>query len=64
MPGSTKLAVPICTAWQPAIRNSSASWAEAIPPIPITGIRTARAACHAIRTATGRIAGPERPPVP
>ena len=32
--------------------------------MPITGILTARAACQAMRTATGRMAGPERPPVP
>ena len=32
--------------------------------MPMTGIATARAACQAMRTATGRIAGPERPPVP
>ena len=35
-----------------------------MPPIPITGIFTARAACQAMRTATGRMAGPESPPVP
>ena len=29
--------------------------------MPITGMRTARAACHAMRTATGRIAGPGQP---
>ena len=32
--------------------------------MPITGMRTARAACQVMRTATGRMAGPERPPVP
>ena len=34
---------------------------EEMPPTPITGIFTARAACQAMRTATGRMAGPERP---
>jgi hypothetical protein len=35
-----------------------------MPPMPITGIFTARAACQAMRTATGRMAGPDKPPVP
>ena len=35
-----------------------------MPPMPMTGMRTARAACHAMRTAIGRMAGPESPPVP
>src|SRR5690606_38707360 len=37
--GSTKLAVPTCTAVAPAIRNSSTSSAERIPPIPMIGSR-------------------------
>ena len=39
--GSTKFAVPTWTAVAPAIRNSRASSAVAIPPMPMTGIRTA-----------------------
>ena len=39
--GSTKLAVPICIAVAPAIKNSIASAAVEIPPSPITGILTA-----------------------
>ena len=61
--GLANVAVPTWTAAQPATRNSSASSAWAIPPIPITGIRTARAAWCARCTASGRIAGPDRPPV-
>ncbi len=34
-----------------------------MPPIPTTGMRTARAASHVMRTAIGLIAGPLRPPV-
>src|SRR5438128_2110377 len=44
--------------------NSRASAPEPMPPTPMTGIRTARAACQAMRTAMGRMAGPESPPVP
>ena len=39
--GSTKLAVPTCTAVAPAIMNSSASRASAMPPMPMIGIFTA-----------------------
>ena len=42
MNGSTKFAVPTCTAVAPAMMNSSASRALAMPPMPITGIFTAR----------------------
>src|ERR1700687_5790490 len=38
--GLTNVAVPTWTAEQPATRNSSASSAHVIPPIPITGILT------------------------
>jgi len=41
-----------------------ASRAVMIPPIPTTGILTARATFQVIATAIGRMAGPERPPVP
>ena len=43
MNGSTKVAVPTCTAVAPAIMNSSTSAADVMPPIPMTGIRTRRA---------------------
>ena len=39
--GSQKEAVPTSTALAPAMRNSAASSPHAIPPIPMTGIRTA-----------------------
>src|SRR5215831_11643728 len=39
--GSTKLAVPTWTAVAPAIMNSSASRASAMPPMPMIGILTA-----------------------
>jgi len=55
--------VPTATAVAPAIRNSAASSPLAIPPIPMIGSATAWAACQTMRTATGRMAGPERPPV-
>ena len=54
---------PTATADAPAIINSMASSAVAIPPMPMTGIETACAACQTMRTATGLIAGPDRPPV-
>jgi len=57
-----KLAVPTCIAVAPAIRNSMASFAEQIPPNPITGIFTLYT-CHTIRRATGFMAGPDNPPV-
>src|SRR5574344_2709819 len=61
--GSIKLAVPTSTARAPAIRNSNASAALQIPPNPTTGILTAWATCHTMRTATGLTQGPLRPPV-
>ena len=42
--GSQKVAVPTSTALAPAIRNSAASSPLAMPPKPMTGIFTARAA--------------------
>src|SRR5207302_754352 len=52
--GLTNVAVPTWTAVQPATKNSSASSARAIPPIPITGMRTERAACWPRCRARGR----------
>ena len=62
MNGSTKFAVPIWTAEAPAIMNSRASRASAMPPIPMIGIFTACRHSYTIRTAIGRIAGPLNPP--
>ena len=59
--GSEKLAVPTCTACAPAMMNSSASRPVAMPPRPITGIFTAPQACHTMRSAMGRMAGPDSP---
>ena len=42
-PGSTKIAVPTWIALAPARKNSSASPSPMMPPMPITGIRTAAA---------------------
>src|ERR1700738_2643949 len=58
---STKVAVPTWTAEQPATRNSRASSAVAMPPIPTTGMRTERAAWWARGTAARP---PPRPPPP
>ncbi len=41
MNGSTKFAVPTCTAVAPAIMNSSTSAAVAMPPMPMIGSLTA-----------------------
>ena len=62
MNGSTKFAVPTWTALAPAIMNSSASRASAMPPMPITGIFTVCRHSCTMRTAIGLIAGPLRPP--
>ena len=62
MPGSSKFAVPTCTALAPAMRNSSTSRAEATPPMPTIGMRTASWHSYTMRTAMGRMAGPLRPP--
>ena len=61
--GLMKLAVPTETAVAPAIINSRASSALAIPPIPMIGIFTAFATWYTMRTATGFTAGPDIPPV-
>ncbi len=61
--GSARLAVPTCTVCAPAIMNSTTSVPVMTPPRPQTGIFTAFATCHTIRSATGLMAGPERPPV-
>ena len=57
------MAAPTCTILAPAIIISTASSQEEIPPMPHTGIFTAFATCHTMRTATGNTAGPESPPV-
>ena len=62
MNGSTKLAVPTCTALAPASMNSSTSRASMMPPMPMIGIFTSCRHSHTIRTAIGRIAGPLSPP--
>ena len=41
--------------------NSSASRPVRMPPSPMTGILTAPTACHTMRSAMGRMAGPESP---
>ena len=63
--GSANDAVPTSTADAPAIIISTASVPDAIPPTPTIG-RSGSAACTSwtVRTATGRIAGPETPPPP
>ena len=63
VPGSTNDAVPTCTAAAPAMIICRASSAERMPPTPITGMVSARAAWNTCRTAIGRMAGPDRPPV-
>ena len=55
--------MPISMAVAPARINSMASRPFIIPPSPTTGIFTAFATCHTMRTATGRTAGPDSPPV-
>ena len=62
MSGSTKFAVPTCTADAPAMMNSSASAAVAMPPMPMIGMRIFCRHSYTMRTAIGRIAGPLSPP--
>ena len=61
--GRVKFAVPTPIAVAPARMNSIASRVEEMPPMPMTGSETARHACHTMRTAMGRMAGPDTPPV-
>src|SRR3990172_12224549 len=56
--GSMKFAVPTWTAVAPAMRNSSASFALTMPPMPMIGTFATCAACQTMRTAMGLIAGP------
>ena len=56
-------ALPTWMAVAPARRNSMASSAVEMPPMPITGMVTAEATCHTIRRAMGLMAGPESPPM-
>src|SRR6266704_1059870 len=58
------MAVPTWTARAPQQRNSRASSPVMMPPMPTTGMRTARASSWTMRSATGLMAGPERPPLP
>ena len=55
--------MPTCTARAPTARYSSASRASMMPPEPMTGMRTARAASWQRASASGLMAGPESPPV-
>ena len=55
--------MPTCTAAAPTAMNSSASRPFMMPPEPMTGMRTARAASQQRSSASGLIAGPESPPV-
>mgnify|MGYP000739000360 CR=1 FL=1 len=59
--GVGKVCGTTCTAAAPAMMNSSASRPVAMPPRPTTGMFTAPTACHTMRRAMGRTAGPDRP---
>src|SRR5260221_9051351 len=62
--GSWKIAVPMLTMAAPASRSSRPSGPVITPPIPIIGPSgSASRTCQMQRTATGLIAGPDRPPV-
>src|SRR5574341_1332295 len=61
--GFMKFPVPIATADAPASRNSTASSPQVTPPTPTMGMGTALETSHTMRTAIGRIAGPDSPPV-
>ena len=61
--GSAKQAVPTATAEAPASMSWAASSPEDTPPMPRMGSLTALETSQTIRTATGRTAGPDRPPV-
>src|SRR6202453_2652076 len=61
--GSCMIAVPTPTREAPASSSSSASRPVRTPPVPMIGTSgNASATCHTHRTATGRTAGPDRPP--
>ena len=58
------MVVPMLTMAAPARISSSASRPVRTPPIPMIGTSgSASRTCQMHRTATGRIAGPDRPPV-
>src|SRR6202167_6226416 len=62
--GSWKIAVPTLTSVAPARMSSSASGPVRTPPMPMMGTSgSASRTCQMHRTATGRLAGPESPPV-
>src|SRR5208282_2749354 len=56
--------VPTSSARAPAITYSRASWADAIPPTPMTGILTFSKICQTHASPTGLMAGPLSPPTP
>jgi len=58
------MAVPTLTIDAPARMSSSASCPVLTPPMPMIGTSgRASRTCQMQRTATGRMAGPDRPPV-
>ena len=59
--GSVRFAAPTSTAVAPAIIISSTSSAVLTPPMPITGIFTARHTCHTIRMMEAALEGLTRP---
>ena len=62
--GSWKIVVPTLTMDAPARMSSSASRPVRTPPMPMIGTSgSALRTCQMQRTATGRMAGPDRPPV-
>ena len=62
--GSLNTAVPTRTADAPARTNWSASRPVRMPPMPRIGTSgSAACTCQTQRSATGRMAGPDRPPV-
>ncbi len=62
--GSWKIVVPTLTSDAPARISSSASRPVRTPPMPMIGTSgRASRTCQMHRTATGRMAGPDSPPV-
>ena len=55
--------VPIWNAVAPTIINSTASFQFTIPPMPIIGISTFLEISRTLASATGLMAGPDKPPV-